>query len=131
METMLFIHLLQSPPNGFPPPRHHLQAKQPRESPIFLRYMMTDRKSGTLFPANRDLVLHDQLSNVFESDWRLMQFHATRFGDGVDQIRGGHRLSNAVFPASAFHQVVEQQCDHVVGLQECSVRIDYPKAISI
>src|SRR5712691_7247874 len=93
--------------------------------------MMTDRKSGALFAANRDLVLHNQLANVFESNRSLMQLHATRFGDRVDQVRRRHRLRDAILPSPGLHQVVEQQSDYIIGLQKSSIGIDNSKAIRI
>ena len=93
--------------------------------------MMPNRQPRALFATNRNLVLHDEFADVLESHRRLVQLHAMCLGEGVDQIGGGHRLRHAIFPAPALHQIVEKQGNHIVGLQECAIRIDHTEAVGI
>ena len=51
---------------------------------------MTNGESGALFPADGDLVMLDQLADVFKTDGRLVQFHAMVLSQCIDQIRGRH-----------------------------------------
>src|SRR3982074_2085306 len=85
--------------------------------------MVADRESGTLFSANRDLVLLDQFADVFKSHWGLMQLDPVMPSHGIDQVGGSHGFGHTIFPAPAFDQVVEQQCNDVVGGAESAVGI--------
>src|SRR3984893_14469571 len=93
--------------------------------------MMPNRQARALFPANRDLVLHDQLADVLESHRSLVQLHAVRLRQSVDQIGGGDRLGHSVLPAAALDQVIKEQGNHVIRLQEGSVGVDYAEAIGV
>ena len=87
---------------------HHLAAQQAGENAVLLRHMAPDGKSCALFPTDNDLVLLDQLTNVFEPHGSLMQFHFVVLGQGVDQICGGNGFADAILPSPAFHQVIEE-----------------------
>ena len=50
---------------------------------------------------------------------------------GINQIRSRNRLAYPVLPPAAFHQIVEQQGDNVIGLKECAVLIDDPKPVCV
>ncbi len=56
---------------------------------------------------------------------------AVMFGHGIDQVGGGDGLGHAIFPATAFDQVVEQQGDDVVGSEESAVGVHNSEAVSI
>src|SRR5436309_4666928 len=92
---------------------------------------MADRKSGALFAADGNFVLLNQLSNVFESDWSLIQRDVMVLRQRIDHIGGGNRLSDAIFPATAFHQVIEQDRDNVIRLNEGAILVYDSKTISI
>ena len=93
--------------------------------------MVPDGKPRALFPADRDLVLLDQLADVLESHRRLMQLHLVMVGESVDQVGRGDGFRYAVFPAARFDQVIEEQRDDVVRLDECSIGIHDPKAVGV
>src|SRR5439155_17655755 len=83
--------------------------------------MMADGKPCALLASDHDLILLDELANVFEAYWSLVQLDAMLFGQGIDQVRGRYRLGHAVLPTPGFHEVIEQQSDDVVRLEERSV----------
>ena len=60
-----------------------------------------------------------------------MQFDFMMLGESVDQVGGGYGFSDAVPPSSAFHQIVEEQSNDVVGLEEGAVFVDDAEAICV
>src|SRR5271165_406220 len=64
--------------------RNCFTAQQSSQHAVFLRYVMADRQPRALFPANRDLVLHYQFANVFETHRSLVQLHAMMFCQSID-----------------------------------------------
>ena len=69
---------------------------------------MADGEAGTLFPADRDLVLLDQLADVFEADRRFVQLDFFFVGNDIDEVGGGNLLCHTVAPAAALHKVIEE-----------------------
>ncbi len=110
---------------------HHLCHQQAGDDAVLLRHMAPDRQPGTLFSADGDLVLIDQLANVLEADGRLVEWHLVFIGQSIDEVGRRHALGHAVAPAATLHQVVEQQRNHVVRLDEGSVGIHNAKAVRI
>src|SRR5579871_5956463 len=82
--------------------------QQSSKQAVFFGDVMANRKTRALFAADDDLVLHDQFPDVFESYGRFMQRNVVVLGQSVDQVRSSHRFCNAILPAAAFDQVVEQ-----------------------
>src|SRR5207302_3151999 len=93
--------------------------------------MMADGKSGAFLAADRDLVLLDQLTDVFETDWGLMKLNFMMLREGINHVGGCDRLGDAVLPSAGLDQIVEEQCDDVIRLEECAVGIHYAEAVSI
>src|ERR1700733_14630035 len=93
--------------------------------------MMPNRQPRAFFPANRDLVLHDQFADVLESHWSFKQLNPVMLGQRVDQICRCHRLGHAILPPAALYQIVEEQSDDIIRLQESSVAIDNAEAIRV
>src|SRR5437763_12925147 len=93
--------------------------------------MMSDGEPGALFSADRDLILHDEFANVLESDRSLVKFHAVVLRERVNQVRGCDRFCDAILPASALYQIVEQKGNHIIRLDEGSIRIDNAEAICV
>src|SRR5580693_5538522 len=92
---------------------------------------MTNRQARTLFSADRNLVLHNQFADVFESHGSLVQFDTMMLGQSVDQVRRGDRLGNAVLPATTLYEVIKEQGNDVVRLQEGSIGIDNAEAVGV
>src|SRR5207245_10458028 len=98
---------------------------------IFFRYMMEDGKSCTLLASDHDLILLDELANVFKAYWSLVQLDAMFFGQRIDQVGGRYRLGHAILPTPSFHEIIEQQSDDVVRLEKRSVIVHDAKPVGI
>jgi len=61
----------------------------------------------------------------------LMQFHAMRLGQRVDQVCSRHGFGDAIFPTAAFDEVVKKKSDYIVRLQEGPVGVDNAEAIGV
>src|SRR5438105_3234610 len=92
---------------------------------------MSDRKPSAFFSADGDLVLLDELSNVFEPDRRFVQLDSMMLRQGVNHVGCSNRLSHAVFPPSALYEVVEQNRDDIVGLKKRAIFIDDSEAVGV
>src|SRR5438067_78002 len=93
--------------------------------------MLADRESRALFAANHNLVLFNQLPNVLEADWSFVQRNLVLFGERINQVGRRHRLSHAISPPAALHQIIEKQSNNIIRLHEGAVLIDNSKAVSI
>src|SRR5262245_56517375 len=93
--------------------------------------MIPDRQPCALFAADDNFVLLDQLAQILEAHRSFVQLHAMMFGQRVDQVGRRNGLAYAVFPPSAFHQIIEQDGDDVIGLDERTVFIHDAEAIGI
>src|SRR5689334_25447327 len=111
--------------------RHHFAAQQSSQNSIFLRYVMTDGRPGTLFPPDCNSVSLGELSNVRESHGRLVKLDSMSGSQRINQICSRNRLAYPVLPPAAFHQIVEQQGDDVIGLKECAVLINDPEPVCV
>src|SRR6185369_9850663 len=110
---------------------HHFAAQQSSQNSIFLRYVMTDGQPGTLFPPDCNFVSLDELSDVLESDRRLVKLNSVSASQRIDQICSRNRLAYPVLPPAAFYQIVEQQGNDVIGLKECAVLINDPEPVCV
>src|SRR5712691_4021869 len=93
--------------------------------------MMADGKPCALLASDHDLILLDELANVFEAYWSLVQLDAMFLGQRIAQVRGRYRLGHAVLPPPGFHEVIEQQSDDVVPLAKRSVLVHNAKPVGI
>src|SRR5579884_3435333 len=92
---------------------------------------MTNRQSGTFFTADGNLVLLDQFTNVLETDGGLVQFDAVMLGERVNKVGSSDGFGDAILPAAALDQIVEQECDDVIGLKKRAILVDDAKAVGI
>src|SRR5579859_4486361 len=76
--TNLVTDCLQLLAQRLAPSRHRLTTEQAGKQTILLRNMVANRQACAFFPANCDLVLHNQLANVLESHGSLVQLDAVR-----------------------------------------------------
>ena len=53
------------------------------------------------------------------------------FGQRIDQIGGRHRFADAISPATAFDQVIEEESNEAVRLQETAVLVHDSKTVGI
>ena len=93
--------------------------------------MPANRESSALFPANRYLVLVNQLPDVLEPYRRFKQRNPKLIGQRVDQIRRGHRLCHPVFPTPRLHQIIKEQRDDVIRLHERPVPIHNSEPVRV
>src|SRR5207248_8763202 len=84
-----------------------------------------------LLATNRDLVLLDQLADVLESHWSLVEVEFVFLCDGVQHVSSGNRLSHTCAPAARFEQVIEEKSDHVIWLDEGAVSVNNAEAIGV
>src|SRR5580698_11513418 len=50
---------------------------------------------------------------------------------GVDEVGGGDRFTDAVFPAASLDEIIEQESDDVIGLKESSVLVYDAEAVGV
>src|SRR5580698_6475360 len=110
---------------------HHLAAEQSGEDAIFFRDMMADGEAGTFLAADHDFVLLDEFADVLKADGRFMQRDVMMLSQGVDEVGGGDRFTDAVFPAASLDEIIEQESDDVIGLKESSVLVYDAEAVGV
>ena len=89
--------------------RNHFGDQQAREDSVFLREMATNRHPRAFLASQRDFVFAKQRANVLETDRRLIDLHAVKFGDRVDQLRRRNAARGAELVSARLEQVVEYQ----------------------
>ena len=88
-------------------------------------------KTGAFFAADGDLVLLNELANVFEANRRFIQRNAVMLGQRINQVGGRDRFGHTVLPAAALDEVIEQQGDDVVWRNEGPVLVHDAESVSI
>ncbi len=93
--------------------------------------MAADRESGGLFASEDDLVLVDELADVFEPD-RSLDDAATVFrSDAIDEVRRRDRPGDVSIPRPRLDQVIDEKCEDIVGGDERSVAIDDAEPVAV
>ena len=93
--------------------------------------MTANGESGALFTADGDLVLHDQLADVLESDRGLVEFDLVLRRQRVDHVGGDHGLGHTILPTAAFHDVIKEHGDDVIGRDEGAIVIHDAEAVGV
>ena len=93
--------------------------------------MVLDREPRAFLAAEDDLALDQQIADVLEAHARLVHFNAVLLRHGIDQMRRGDGTRRAAFPAAAAAEVVQQQGQHLVGINVRAVGVDDAKAVRI
>ena len=73
--------------------RHHLTTQQARQHAVLLGNVLANGQTGALLAANQNLVLLDQLTDVFETDRSFIKFDFVSLSQRVNKIGGSNRLS--------------------------------------
>jgi len=102
------------------------QQSRPASTPSF---------SGTCLRIERRALssppMSDEFADIFEPHGRFVKLDFIFFSQSINQIGSSNRLSNAIFPAARFNQIIKEQGDDVVGLYKCAVLIDDSETVGI
>ena len=82
-----------------------------------------------IFSIHTYFIIHIAIAISYLFAWLMMTIPV--MSQRINQIRSRNRLAYPVLPPAAFHQIVEQQGDNVIGLKECAVLIDDPKPVCV
>ncbi len=93
--------------------------------------MSANRQPRALFSAQSNLVLANQLADVFEAHRRLICFLPMRFRRRIDQLRGCHAARRRHLPAARLDNVVIDQRQNVVRLNPRAVAVNHSKAVRV
>src|ERR1041385_4236819 len=93
--------------------------------------MTTYRKSGAFLTAKDDPALLYIFTDEFEAYWSFEDFKTVKARDAIDQVCSRERTGNGAAPAAAFDEVIDKQCQKVVGIDELGAFVEHAEPIGV
>ena len=101
----------------------HFRNKQAGEDAVFLRNVAANGESRAFLAAQRDLILPNQLPDIFETHRRLVDGLPVRSCRRVDHLSGCHAARRRHVPFAGVDQIIVDERQNKIGLDPGAVAI--------
>ena len=115
----------------FAVPGHQLRQEQRRNRSVAFGDVEVGANAAAFFPADQNVLLEHQLTDVFEADGRFVKCAAELGGKFVNEFGNRKSFGNVSRQVASPRQVPDEQCKDLVRIHERTVAVDGADAVSI